>query len=390
MRNSATLRFLGMVAAIVLVFGACGSLTLGAFDKAQSLSSAPLFDLGNLAHFVAHFFQQLWVVITTGHDNAGTPYHNYFLAGVAVTIQFCFISMPLALLIGFILALMSRSRLRIVYVPARTYVEFFRNTPLIVQLLAIYTGLLFLPNWFVSAFTAGIATLVMNYAAYECENLRAGIEAIDRGQAEAAATLGLSYWQTLRLIIIPQMIAVVLPPVINDLIYMYKDSTILELITISELTVQASDLSRRFPNIFWQLYLVAALIYLVLSLPLGRLARWVEGRLRVGALAPKRDLTVIAAQVLVASLAFGWICGVLVQNAAEHAFGRVLGDNVGSLLAALLLTLLLIVFMLTVPGGLVYLLGTPGTVLRQRRGIPLRQTSEESLASLTLSQGPHH
>ncbi|HLZ25120.1 MAG TPA: amino acid ABC transporter permease [Ktedonobacterales bacterium] len=384
MRNSATLRFLALVAALVLVFGTCGSLTLGAFDKAQSLSSAPLFNLGNLFHFVTHFLQQLVTVITIGHDNAGTPFHNYFLAGVAVTIQFCFISMPLALLIGFVLALMSRSRLRIVRVPARTYVECFRNTPLIVQLLAIYTGLLFLPNWFLSAFTAGIATLVMNYAAYECENIRAGIEALDRGQAEGAAALGLNYWQTLRLITVPQIIAVVLPPVINDLIYMYKDSTILELITISELTVQASDLGRRFPYLFWQFYLVAALIYLVLSLPLGRLARWVEGKLRVGTLAPKRDLTVIAVQVLAGSLAFGWICGVLVQNATGHALGRIAGENIGSLIAAILLTLSLIAIVLVTLGGLVYLIGTPGNLLRRRRHIAARQAENKPAAHIVV------
>lgn len=385
MRNSATLRFLGMAAALVLVFGTCGSLTLGAFDKQQTNASAPLFNLGNLFQYVTHFLQQLVFVVTVAHDHAGTPFHNYFLAGLAVTIQFCFISMPLALLIGFVLALMSRSRRRIVRVPARTYVEFFRNTPLIVQLLAIYTGLLFLPDWFLNAFTAGVATLVMNYAAYECENLRAGIESLDRGQGEAAATLGLSYWQTLRLVVIPQMIAVVLPPVINDLIYMYKDSTILEIITITELTVQASDLSRRFPNIFWQLYLVVALIYLALSLPLGRLARWVEGRLRVGALAPKRDLTVVAVQVLAASLVFGWLCGVLAQNATQHAFGRVIGDNIGSLLAAIFLTLTLIVATLVVLGGLVYLIGTCGRWLRRRRP-PAGRAEGEPAMSMALTK----
>ncbi|MGH2514044.1 MAG: amino acid ABC transporter permease, partial [Ktedonobacterales bacterium] len=354
MRKSASLRFLFLVVALVLVFGTCGSLTLGAFDKAQTLSNAPLFNLGNLVHFVWHFIQQLWVVITSGHDNAGTPFHNYFLAGVAVTIQFCFISMPLALLVGFLLALMSRSSRRILRVPARAYVEFFRNTPLIVQLLAIYTALLFLPAWFLNPFTAGIATLVLNYAAYECENLRAGIDALDRGQSEAAAALGLSYWQMMRLVVIPQMISVVLPPVINDLIYMYKDSTILELITVQELTVQSSDLVRRFPSLTWQFYLVAALMYLVLSLPLGRLARWVEARLATRTFAPKRDLTVLAMQVLGAALVLGWIFGVLAQNATENAFGRVVGESIGSLAAAIALTGTLMLFMLVVLGGLAY------------------------------------
>lgn len=390
MRNSATLRFLGLVAALVLVFGTCGSLLFGAFDKAQTLSAAPLLDPGNLAHYVGHFIQQLGFVISTGTDKLGVPYHNYFLLGVAVTIQFCFISMPLALVIGFILALMSRSRLRIVRVPARAYVEFFRNTPLIVQLVAIYTGLLFLPDWFLNAATAGIATLVLNYAAYECENLRAGIDSLDRGQIEAAASLGLSYWQTLRLVTVPQMIAVVLPPVINDLIYMYKDSTILELITITELTVEADKLSRHFGFLSWQFYIVAALVYLMLSLPLGRLARWAEARLAVGKLAPRRDLTVIAVQVLAAFLAFGWLCGVLAQATSGQAVGFAVGQNLGTLIAAILLTVVLIVFFLIALGGPAYLIGIPAAVRRRQRHLPTSQTPSETPATLALSQRPRH
>jgi len=385
MRNSATLRFFGLVAALVLVFGTCGSLIFGAFDKQQTNSTASLYDPGSLAHFVAHFVQQLWFVITIGQDHFGTPFHNYFLAGVAITIQFCFISMPLALILGFILALMSRSHWRIVRVPARAYVEFFRNTPLIVQLLAIYTGLLFLPDWFLNAITAGIATLVLNYAAYECENLRAGIDALDRGQIEAAATLGLSYWQTLRLVIVPQMIALVLPPVINDLIYMYKDSTILELITITELTVQANKLSRHFLYLSWQFYLFAALIYLVLSLPLGRLARRAEARLAVGKLAPKRDLTVIAVQVLAAFLAFGWLCGVLAQAATGQSFGFAVGQNLGALITAILLTVVLIAFFLVTLGGPAYLIGTPAAVRQRQRHLAPQRAPSESLEMFALS-----
>lgn len=391
MRNSATLRFLGLVAALVLVFGTCGSLTLGAFDKQQTLSAAPLLNPGNLFHFVGHFISQLWFVITVGHDHAGTPYHNYFLSGVATTIQFCFISMPLALLIGFVLALMSRSRRRFVSVPARTYVEFIRNTPLIVQLLAIYTGLLFLPNWFLNAYTAGFATLVLNYAAYECENLRAGIESLDRGQGEAAATLGLSYWQTLRYVIVPQMITVVLPPVINDLIYMYKDSTILELITITELTVQASDLARRFPFLLWQFFLVAGLIYLALSLPVGRLARVVEARIAARKLAPNRDLTVVALQVLGASIALGVLCGVLVQNAGTPGLASAIGQNIGVFVVAVVLSLILIVLLIVGLGGLVYLLGTPAALLRRRSpAAPSQSEGEPALAAVSWDQlRPH-
>ncbi|MGZ3582142.1 MAG: amino acid ABC transporter permease [Ktedonobacterales bacterium] len=378
-QRSASLRFLALVAAMVVVFGSCGSLALGAFDKEQTQSQAPLFNLTTLLHFNLHFFTDFVGVLTTYTDHAGAPFHNYFLFGVGTTIAFCFLSMPLALFIGFVLALMSRSPWRILRVPARTYVEFFRNTPLIVQLLAIYTSLLFLPNWFLNAFTAGIATLVLNYSAYECENLRAGIAALDRGQGEAAAVLGLSYWKSLRLIIVPQMIPVVLPPVINDMIYMYKDSAVLSLIGVLELTVQANRISRRFGYLSWQFFLVTALIYLLLSLPLGRLARRVEARLRSSALAPKRDLTQMAVAVLLGAMALGWACDVLTLGLSVSSVFVALGQ----LLVAIALSIALILFIFCTLGLVVYLVGTFTALAGRRSNPPVEQADASLLAAVS-------
>jgi His/Glu/Gln/Arg/opine family amino acid ABC transporter permease subunit len=165
MRIPPPVRFVGIVLVLVLVFGACGSLSLGALDKAQTHVPGDLTNLGYLFQRVGHFFQVLVSVPTTATDRNGIPLRSYLLSGLARTIEFCFISMPLAILLGFVLALMSRSRLRILRVPARAYVEFIRNTPLLVQMLAIYWSLLFLPQWYLNAFTAGIATLALNYAA---------------------------------------------------------------------------------------------------------------------------------------------------------------------------------------------------------------------------------
>jgi His/Glu/Gln/Arg/opine family amino acid ABC transporter permease subunit len=360
---SASLRFLALVAGMLLVFGGCGSLMLGAFDEVQTRSKDPLVNPGILFHHVTHYLGDLWGVVTSFTNHVGIPFHDYFLFGVGLTIAFCFLAMPLAIVIGFVLALMSRSRLRIVRVPARAYVEFFRNTPLLVQLLAIYWALVFLPDWFLNAFTAGVATLVLNYAAYECENLRAGIEALDRGQSEAASALGLSQPETLRLVVVPQIIPVVLPTVINDLIYMYKDSSILSLITVQELTSQTFRLSRGFEFLSWQFFLVASLIYLALSLPFGRLARWTETRLRGVGFAPKRDLSQTAIQVLLAAMVAGWVCDVL-------TLGPSLGNAafaLGQVLVAALLSVALIVFMFCTLGLIVYAVGTPFAVLRRQR-----------------------
>jgi His/Glu/Gln/Arg/opine family amino acid ABC transporter permease subunit len=355
-----------MIVPVILVFGICGTLTLGALDKSQTVITNPATAneplIGNAFGFAIHFLQETVRVLTVGVDNQGTPYHSFLLSGLGLTITFCFLTMPLALICGLVLALMSRSPLRILRVPARAYVEFFRNTPFLVQMLAIYYGLAVLPHDFVDPFTVGLAALVLNYAAYECENLRAGIAALDKGQGEAAATLGLSGWQTLRLIIIPQMIPVVLPPVINDMIYLFKDSSILSLITIQELTLQTQNLARRVPSNSWQFYLIAAVIYLLLSLPLGKLARVAETRIKSAVAAPKRDLTVVALQIFAAMIFVGWVCGLLT---AQDFRGNAI-RGIGQLFAGVGLLLTIGVVVMVVLGALVYLPSTAFILLRGR------------------------
>lgn len=361
MRIPAPVRFVAIVLVLVLIFGGCSSLMLGAMDLEQAQEKANLFDPAVLFPHVAHFFQQTWYVLTIYTDRTGDPLHNYFLRGVGLTIEFCFIAMPIALLLGFALALMTRSQASWVRIPARAFVEFFRNTPLLVQMLAIYSALVFLPHNLLNAFTAGVATLVLNYAAYECENIRAGLEALDRGQGEAAAVLGLSRLQTLRLITIPQIIPIILPPVMNDLIYMYKDSSILSLITIFELTEAAQTFAHVAPNLTWQAYLIAAIIYLLLSLPLARLARWVEARLKASSFGSQTDLTAAAVQTLIVVVVVGVICGLL-----EVGFSvATVANAVGQLGAAIALTILLMIACMVILGGLVYIPRTLYVLLRR-------------------------
>lgn len=365
------LRSIGIVAALIVIFGGLGSLLLGALDVTQQaqreglqvLQQTNLFNPAQLFPHVAHFIGETIGVLTIYTDKFGTPFRVYFLQGVGLTIAFCFISMPLALLMGLTLALMSRSPYRWLRIPARAFVEFFRNTPLLVQMVAIYSGLIFLPNWLLFAYTAGIATLVLNYAAYECENIRAGIEALDRGQTEAAQVLGLSYWQTLRQIVIPQAIPVLLPPVINDLIYMYKDSSILSLITITELTAQTNELTRFYPARTWQFFAIGGSIYLLLSLPLGRLARVVENRLKSTTFRPGVDVTSAALAILVASIAIGWFCGLLVDGLSV---GNAIGD-LSNLFFAIVLSVLLIASMTLLLGIVTYIPAEAWRLLRSAR-----------------------
>jgi ABC-type arginine/histidine transport system permease subunit len=206
---------------------------------------------------------------------------------------------------------------------------------------------------------------VLNYTAYECENIRAGLAALDKGQGEAAASLGLDYFQSLRHVLIPQTISIALPPVLNDLIYMFKDSSILSLITIIELTASTQSLVRRAPSLTWEFYLVGAALYLLLSLPLSRLARTVEMRLKSVTFAPKGDLSVIALEVLAGGAAIGLLCGVVVKGFS----GGTILSQVSQYLTAILLALTIMLFTMIVLGAILYI---PATLTRlwRRRSLP--------------------
>jgi glutamine transport system permease protein len=356
----ASLRFLAIFLGIVVIFGVGGSLLLAAFDKVETRSDAPIFDPSVLFGGAWHFIQRLLQVAFTESNPFGVPFHNFFLIGLATTIEYCFIAMPLALVTGFIVAQMSLSRLWIVRAPARAFVEFIRNTPLLVQMLVIYYGLIFLPQWLDNPFTAGVATLTINYCAYECENLRAGLGAIDKGQNEAAVSLGLGRWQTLRLVLLPQMIPISLPTVINDFIYMFKDSSILSLIFVVELTAQAQALVRHYAVNTWQFYGLAAILYLALSLPLGRLARYLEARLRGRTVAQGRDLTSLTGVVLLASVGVGVVAGLLAGETWWASYG-----TAAQLLAGILFTLTLLAGVMVTLGLPVYLIGLLVPALRR-------------------------
>ncbi len=173
-----------------------------------------------------------------------------------------------------------------------------------------------------------------------------GLAAVDRGQNEAAVTLGLGQWETLRLILVPQMIPISLPTVINDFIYMFKDSSILSLIAVLELTTQTNILVRHFPVYTWQFFTIGALLYLALSLPLGRLARVLEARLRGRSFAPGRNLTTLTGQALGASVV---LAGSLARWRWASRSATLLAE-VGQILAALLLTVSLLLSVMLILG----------------------------------------
>ena len=199
-----------------------------------------------------------------------------FLVGAAVTLSISLLSMALAVPLGLMLALARLYGRAPVRWLAHAYIELFRGTPVLLQLFILYYGMA--PIVHLSALEAAILGLALNYGAYEAEVHRAALLAVPAGQSEAAAALGLSRWQSLRLVLLPQALRTALPAMTNDLIALLKDSSLVSVITVVELTKQMTITAVDVRS--WALPgALCAALYFVMSYPLARLAARLEARL---------------------------------------------------------------------------------------------------------------
>lgn len=202
------------------------------------------------------------------------------LARAAVqSLELMLIAFVIAIVFGAVLAAMRRSRFAPVSRIAGVYITAIRGTPVLAQLFFIYFGLaefgLVLSSW-----QAAIIGLGGNSAAYVAEIYRAGIESVSRGQVEAARSVGLRKFQITRLIVLPQMVTVVLPPLANQAVVLIKETSVASLIAAPELMHAARDIAAEF-YMPLEIYLLAGLMYLLLAFPMSMAARWLELRLRV-------------------------------------------------------------------------------------------------------------
>ena len=188
-----------------------------------------------------------------------------------VTIVLSCTAMPLAMALGLVVALGRLHGPKPLAILLTLYVELLRGTPLMLQLYVLFY-LLKLPPW-----VAGIGGLAINYSAYEAEIYRAGLQAIPPGQMEAARALGMSRPLALRRIILPQAIRIVIPPVTNDFIALFKDTSVCSVITLVELTKQYSILANSTGGVI-EFALATCLLYLGMSVPLSWFSRWSERR----------------------------------------------------------------------------------------------------------------
>ncbi len=205
-------------------------------------------------------------------------YLPLLLQGVAVTIEISILAMAIAVTLGLALALARLFGATPIRSLASAYIEVIRGTPLLIQLFLIYYGL---PNIGIrlNAFVAAVLGLGLNYAAYEAENYRAGIQGVNRGQMEAALALGMPRWLALRCIVLPQAIRLVIPPVTNDFIALFKDSSLVSVITMVELTKVYGMLATTTYD-YMGLGLMTAALYFGLSYPASLFANRLERKLR--------------------------------------------------------------------------------------------------------------
>lgn len=202
------------------------------------------------------------------------------LAGAAVTVQITALSVGFGLLIGMFVGMARLSKLLPVRAAAAVYVDFIRGTPLLVQIFLIYFALPILLGARIDPFIAAITACSINSGAYVAEIFRAGIQSIDKGQMEAGRSLGMTWPQTMRHIILPQAFKRIIPPLGNEFIAMLKDSSLVSVIGFEELTRRGQLIIARTYGSF-EIWLTVAFIYLLMTFTISRLVDYLERRYKI-------------------------------------------------------------------------------------------------------------
>ena len=213
-------------------------------------------------------------------------YHSFFEEGIVNTLIIAAFTVLFGTIFGTLMSCMRMSKIPPLRWFAVAYIEFIRGTPLMVQLMFIFYGLpmvgftlpdiSWIPNF--SRFSAGIIAMSINSGAYSTELIRSGINGVDKGQWEACETLGLSSWQTMKLVILPQAFKLIVPPVISEFITLIKDSSLTSCIGAIELLKASQVLGARYYDAMSP-YTLAAIFYLIMTISISYIGKHVEKRL---------------------------------------------------------------------------------------------------------------
>lgn len=203
----------------------------------------------------------------------------FLLLGAWDTLKLTFFSVLIGLILGTFIGMGRLSKIKFINIPSTVYVEFLRGTPLLVQISIVYFGL---PQLGIQlqAYPAAIVALGLNSGAYIAEIVRAGIQSIPKGQYEAARSLGLTHWQTMRYIILPQAFKNILPALGNEFITLTKDSSLASVIGVTELMRRGQFVITRTFQTF-SIYFGIALIYFIMTFTISRIVRYIEKRMAV-------------------------------------------------------------------------------------------------------------
>lgn len=208
------------------------------------------------------------------------PYMPLLAGSVWVTLKFTFFSTIMGFLGGFVLALITLSKKRAASFFAKAYISVFRGTPLLVQLMLIYFATPQLTSYTISPLEAGVLSFGLNSAAYISEALRGGILSVDRGQWEAALSLGVPKYRFVLDVILPQAVKNALPSLVNESIMLLKDSSLVSVIGVAD-TLRWADLIQAKTFRAFEAFIVAAAVYYVLVMLLNLLGAYLEKKVRV-------------------------------------------------------------------------------------------------------------
>ena len=221
-----------------------------------------------------------WYILSPW-DPRGQSNLYFMLVGFWATVSISTLAMLISLTIGLMVALMGTAKRRWLYYASRVYVEFFRSIPLLVMILWVYYGLPILTGVQFGVFVTGLICLAISDSAFTSEIWRAGLQSVKKGQGEAARSLGLSPWHTMRLVILPQVVRAVLPALGNQYVYVLKMSSLVSVIGFQELTRRANELTlTEFRPL--EIYSFLVLEYLALILLVSWGVRRMERRMGTG------------------------------------------------------------------------------------------------------------
>ena len=216
-------------------------------------------------------------------------YHSFFLEGVGNTLIIAVFTVLFGTILGVLMAMARMSKFKPLKWLATAYIEFFRGTPLMVQLMFIFYGLpmigvtfptvSFIPDF--DRFAAGVVAMSLNSCAYVAEIIRSGIQAVDAGQMEAARCLGFHHREAMALVILPQAVRNILPALGNEFVTIIKDSSIVSVISIADLMFRAKGIIAKTYNSL-ECLAVVAIIYFILTFLGGRLIALMERRMSYG------------------------------------------------------------------------------------------------------------